>query len=139
MTEQEQKEMWANFLNEMHALFSKHSVVMLEADKKLGQADIKGFKRIYATLPNVDLIEIIQSQHIKVNELYRAMTERSETTMNILRDISQCKDFVAFDDLKKKARTILLAQDMVDRGKPVDEVLKTLEAGNKGTSTIIVQ
>lgn len=139
MTEQEQKEMWANFLNEMHALFSKHSVVMLEADKKLSEANLDGFKQIYATLPNADLIEIIQSQHIKVNELYRVMTDRSETTMNILRDISQCKDFVAFEDLKKKARSILLAQDMVDRGKPVDEVLKTLNGGNKGSSTIIVR
>lgn len=139
MTEQEQKAMWADFINEMNALFSKHSAVMLAADDKLSKADLEGFKQAYAMLPNLDLIEIAQAQHYKINELYAEMKRRGETSINILRDISQCKDFVAFDDLKKKARSILLAQEMVDRGKPVDEVLKTLEAGNQGTSTIIVQ
>lgn len=48
---------------------------------------------------------------------------------------------MAFDDLRKKARSILLAQDMVDRGKSPDEVQAQVEKSLAGTpqGNIIVQ
>lgn len=141
MSEQLSQEQVAAFVNDMHALFSKHAVIMQAADGRLVALDIDGFKQVYANLPNADLIEIVQAQHIKTNELYGQFKQRGDILMNILRDISGCKDFMAFDDLKKKARAILLAQDMVDRGKDPEEVKRMMEEQSQGktTSTIIVQ
>ena len=129
------------FLDEMKALFNKHSDVFIAADGRLSVQDYEGFKTLYKDLPQADLAEMVMAQHVKTNEIFGVMVQRSENLMTILRDISSCKDFVAFDDLKKKARAILMAQDMVDRGKPVEEVLASLDKVNEGkvTSNIIVQ
>lgn len=129
------------FLDEMKALFNKHSNVFIAADGRLTAEDYDGFKILYKDLPQADLAEMVMAQHLKTNEIFGVMKQRSENLMNILRDISSCKDFVAFDDLKKKARAILMAQDMVDRGKDPEEVMKMMEEQTKGTSTsrIIVQ
>lgn len=129
------------FLDEMKALFNKHSNVFIAADGRLAVQDYEGFKTLYKDLPQADLAEMVMAQHLKTNEIFGVMAQRSENLMNILRDISSCKDFVAFDDLKKKARAILMAQDMVDRGKDPEEVMKMMEEQTKGTSTssIIVQ
>lgn len=142
MTDQNTKqEQVVSFINEMHDLFSKHAVVMQAADARLAELDTEGFKLLYAKLPQNDLIEIVQAQHIKTNELYGEYRKLNETLRTIMQDISGCKDFLAFDDLKKKARAILLAQDMVDRGKDPKEVRKMLEKETSGlsTSNIIVQ
>ena len=129
------------FLEEMKALFNKHSNVFIAADGRLTAEDYEGFKTLYKDLPQADLAEMVMAQHLKTNEIFGVMKQRSENLMTILRDISSCKDFVAFDDLKKKARAILMAQDMVDRGKDHEEVIKMMEEQTKGTSTssIIVQ
>lgn len=129
------------FLNEMKELFNKHSNVFIAADGRLTAQDYEGFKTLYKDLPQADLAEMVMAQHLKTNEIFGVMKQRSENLMNILRDISACKDFVAFDDLKKKARAILMAQDMVDRGKDPEEVMKMMEEQTKGTSSssIIVQ
>lgn len=129
------------FLDEMRALFNKHSNVFIAADGRLSVQDYEGFKSLYKDLPQADLAEMVMAQHVKTNEIFGVMKQRSENLMTILRDISSCKDFVAFDDLKKKARAILMAQDMVDRGKDPEEVMKMVEEQTKGTSTpsIIVQ
>lgn len=139
--EKSKKENVVAFVNEMHGLFSKHAVVMQAADARLAELDTEGFKLLYAKLPQNDLIEIVQAQHIKTNELYGEYRKLNETLRAIMQDISGCKDFLAFDDLKKKARTILLAQDMVDRGKDPKEVSKMLENETAGlsTSNIIIQ
>lgn len=139
--EKSKKENVVAFVNEMHGLFSKHAVVMQAADARLAELDTEGFKLLYAKLPQNDLIEIVQAQHIKTNELYGEYRKLNETLRTIMQDISGCKDFLAFDDLKKKARTILLAQDMVDRGKDPKEVRKMLENETAGlsTSNIIIQ
>lgn len=139
--EKSKKENVVAFVNEMHGLFSKHAVVMQAADARLAELDTEGFKLLYAKLPQNDLIEIVQAQHIKTNELYGEYRKLNETLRAIMQDISGCKDFLAFDDLKKKARAILLAQDMVDRGKDPKEVRKMLENETAGlsTSNIIVQ
>ena len=129
------------FLDEMKALFNKHSDVFIAADGRLTAQDYEGFKTIYKDLSQADLAEMVMAQHLKTNEIFGVMKQRSDTLMDILRDISSCKDFVAFDDLKKRARVVLMAQDMVDRGKPVEEVLASVNKVNEGkvTSNIIVQ
>lgn len=129
------------FLDEMKALFNKHSNVFIAADGRLAVQDYEGFKTLYKDIPQVDLAEMVMAQHVKTNEIFGVMKQRSDTLMDILRDISSCKDFVAFDDLKKRARVVLMAQDMVDRGKDPEEVMKMMEEQTKGTSTssIIVQ
>ena len=129
------------FLDEMKALFNKHSDVFIAADGRLTAQDYEGFKTLYKDLPQADLAEMVMAQHVKTNEIFGVMVQRSENLMTILRDISSCKDFVAFDDLKKRARVVLMAQDMVDRGKPVEEVLASVNKVNEGkvTSNIIVQ
>lgn len=137
----EQVEPVAAFINEMKSLFNKHSDVFIVADGRLNAQDYEGFKTLYKDLSQADLAEMVMAQHLKTNEIFGVMTQRSENLMDILRDISACKDFVAFDDLKKKARAILMAQDMVDRGKNPDEVMKMVEEQTRGSSTsnIIVQ
>lgn len=139
--EKSKKENVVAFVNDMHGLFSKHAVVMQAADARLAELDTEGFKLLYAKLPQNDLIEIVQAQHIKTNELYGEYRKLNETLRAIMQDISGCKDFLAFDDLKKKARAILLAQDMVDHGKDPKEVRKMLEDETAGlsTSNIIIQ
>ena len=129
------------FLEEMRAFFDKHSNVFIAADGRLTVQDYEGFKTLYKDLPQADLAEMVMAQHLKTNEIFGVMIQRSDTLMDILRDISSCKDFVAFDDLKKRARVVLMAQDMVDRGKDPEEVMKMMEEQTKGTSTssIIVQ
>ena len=129
------------FLDEMRALFNKHSNVFIAADGRLSVQDYDGFKSLYKDLPQADLAEMVMAQHVKTNEIFGVMKQRSDTLMDILRDISSCKDFVAFDDLKKRARVVLMAQDMVDRGKDPKDVMKMMEEQTKGTSTsnIIVQ
>ena len=129
------------FLEEMRAFFDKHSNVFIAADWRLSAEDYDGFKSLYKDLPQADLAEMVMAQHLKTNEIFGVMKQRSDTLMDILRDISSCKDFVAFDDLKKRARVVLMAQDMVDRGKDPEEVMKMMEEQTKGTSTssIIVQ
>lgn len=137
LTEQQKKNL--EFVEAMHELFNTHSDIMQTADSHLANANFAEFVRTYGSLEKDVLVEIIQAQHIKVNELYGARQQQHELTMQILRDISQCKDFVAFDDLKKKARSILLAQDMVDRGKSPDEIKKMMDNAQQGHSNIIVQ
>lgn len=129
------------FVTEMHNLFTKNADVMQKADKQLSVFDLAGFNTTYDNLDVATLAEIVKAQHIKTNELFGEMQKRHETTLAILRDISNCKDFVAFDDLKKKARSILLAQDMVDRGKSPDEVKTMMGKSLAGTpqSNIILQ
>lgn len=136
-----QQEQVLAFITEMHNLFTKNADVMQKADKQLSVFDLAGFNATYDSLDVATLAEIVKAQHIKTNELFGEMQKRHETTLAILQDISNCKDFVAFDDLKKKARSILLAQDMVDRGKSPDDVKKMIDEQSQGqaTSNIIVQ
>lgn len=131
----------ADLVKELRALFDKHAPLFLAAESCLEKQDYEGFKQTYNTASQEALAEMVMAQHLKTNEIYGVMVQRSETLMHILRDISNCKDFIAFDDLRKRARTILLAQDMVDRGKDPEEVMKVVEEQTKGTSTssIIVQ
>jgi len=129
------------FVKEIKDIFNKHSNVFIAADGRLTAQDYEGFKKHYESLPQKDLAEMVMAQHLKTNEIFGVMKQRSDTMMEILRSISSCKDFVAFDDLKKKARAILMAQDMVDRGGNPEEIKKMMEEQTKVTSTssIIVQ
>ena len=141
MTEHSQQEQTKAFLKKHVERFNKHINEMIAADGRLEAFDYDGFERIFAEKSQEELAEIAMAQHLKINETFGMMKQRHELLMQILRDISNCKDFVAFGELQKKARAILMAQDMVDRGKPVEEVLASVNKVNEGkvTSNIIVQ
>lgn len=141
MTEHLSQEQTKAFLKKHVERFNKHINEMIAADGRLEAQDYDGFERIFNEKSQEELAEIAMAQHLKTNEIFGMMKQRHDLMMQILRDVSNCKDFVAFGDLQKKARSILMAQDMVDRGKPVDEVLSTVDKANKGnaTSNIIVQ
>lgn len=141
MTEQSSQEQTKAFLKKHVERFNKYIDDMIEADARLEALDYEGFELIFAKKPQEELAEIAMAQHLKTNEIFGIMKQRHESMMTILHDISNCKDFVAFDALKKRARVVLMAQDMVDRGKPVDEVLSAVDKANEGsaTSNIIVQ
>lgn len=141
MTEHSSQEQTKAFLKKHVERFNKHINEMIAADGRLGAQDYDGFERIFNEKSQEELAEIAMAQHLKTNEIFGMMKQRHDLMMQILRDISNCKDFVAFGDLQKKARAILMAQDMADRGKPVDEILSTVDKANKGnaTSNIIVQ
>ena len=141
MTEHSQQEQTKAFLKKHVERFNKYINEMIVADGRLEAFDYEGFERIFTEKSQEELAEIAMAQHLKTNEVFSMMKQRHELLMQILRDISNCKDFVAFGELQKKARVILMAQDMVDRGKPVDEILSAVDKVNDGgvTSNIIVQ
>lgn len=141
MTEYSQQEQTKAFLNKHVERFNKYINEMIAADGRLEAFDYEGFERIFTEKSQEELAEIAMAQHLKTNEVFGMMKQRHDLMMQILRDISNCKDFVAFGELQKKARAILMAQDMVDRGKPVDEILSAVDKVNDGgvTSNIIVQ
>lgn len=143
MTEQAKspEELFAEFQKNMHELFNKHAGVMIAADELLVKAEWEQFKTHYANLSQELLAEIVQAQHVKANEMYDVIKQRTDFAMDVLRDISNCKDFMAFDDLRKKARSILLAQDMVDRGEDPEKVKAMMkeQTANLQTSNIIIQ
>lgn len=141
MTEHSSQEQTKAFLKKHVERFNKHINEMIAADGRLDAQDYDGFERIFNEKSQEELAEIAMAQHLKTNEIFGMMKQRHDLMMQILRDVSNCKDFVAFGDLQKKARAILMAQDMADRGKPVDEILSTVDKANKGnaTSNIIVQ
>ena len=141
MTEHSQQEQTKAFLKKHVERFNKYINEMIAADGRLEALDYEGFERIFTEKSQEELAEIAMAQHLKTNEVFGMMKQRHDLMMQILRDISNCKDFVAFGDLQKKARAILMAQDMADRGKPVDEILSAVDKVNDGgvTSNIIVQ
>lgn len=141
MTEQSQQEQTKAFLKKHVERFNKHINEMIAADGRLDAQDYDGFERIFNEKSQEELAEIAMAQHLKTNEIFGMMKQRHDLMTQILRDISNCKDFVAFGDLRKKARSILMAQDMADRGKPVDEILSAVDKANEGkaTSNIIAQ
>lgn len=141
MTEHSQQEQTKAFLKKHVERFNKYINEMIAADGRLEAFDYEGFERIFTEKSQEELAEIAMAQHLKTNEVFGMMKQRHELLMQILRDISNCKDFVSFGELQKKARAILMAQDMVDRGKPVDEILSAVDKVNDGgvTSNIIVQ
>lgn len=140
MTEHSQQEQTKVFLKKHVERFNKYINEMIAADGRLEAFDYEGFERIFTEKSQEELAEIAMAQHLKTNEVFGRMKQRHELLMQILRDISNCKDFVVFGELQKKARAILMAQDMVDRGKPVDEILSAVDKVNDGgvTSNIIV-
>ena len=141
MTEHSQQEQTKAFLKKHVERFNKHINEMIAADGRLEAFDYEGFERIFTEKSQEELAEIAMAQHLKTNEVFGMMKQRHDLMMQILRDISNCKDFVAFGELQKKARAILMAQDMADRGKPVDEILSAVDKVNEVgvTSNIIVQ
>lgn len=141
MTEHSQQEQTKAFLKKHVERFNKYINEMIAADGRLEALDYEGFERIFTEKSQEELAKIAMAQHLKTNEVFGMMKQRHDLMMQILRDISNCKDFVAFGDLQKKARAILMAQDMADRGKPVDEILSAVDKVNDGgvTSNIIVQ
>lgn len=126
------------FVQEMNDLFSKHSTYFISQDELLKNEQFEKFKELYATLDQEVLGEMVMAQHFKVNMLFQAIIDKQEVTMQILRDVSSCKDFMAFDDLKKKARAILMAQDLVNKGKSVEEVMGMVEKETAGVPSSII-
>lgn len=141
MTEQTKspQERYATFINKIRAQFNKNAVHLQVADSRLEQQDYEGFLAHYAGLDKETLIEIVQAQHIKVNETYGLMLERQKNLEVILQDIAHCQDFVAFGKLKEKAQTILMAQQLQRRGMSDEEIVKALNTSNEGGKTIIQQ
>lgn len=127
----------AELQEQLHKQFNTHGATMKQADQFLMDKDYDGFLEHYANLPLHTLIEIVQAQHLKINEIFHEMAQRGELNRGIMRDISNCKDFMEFDELRKKARSILLAQDMLDRGADMEKVKKTLEQQHPEKSIIV--
>lgn len=141
MTEQTKtpQERYADFINKIRAQFNKNAVHLQAADSRLEAQDYEGFLAHYAQLDKETLLEIVQAQHIKVNETYGLMMERQNNLVVILQDIAHCQDFVAFGKLKEKAQTILMAQQLQRRGMSDEEIVKALNTSNEGGKSIIQQ
>lgn len=141
MTEQTKtpQQRYVDFIIKIREQFNKNAAHLQAADSRLEAQDYEGFLAHYAGLDKETLIEIVQAQHIKVNETYGIMLERQKNLEVILQDIAHCQDFVAFGKLKEKAQTILMAQQLQRRGMSDSEIVKALETSNEGHKTIIQQ
>ena len=140
MSEQKSpQERYATFINKIRAQFNKNAAHLQAADGRLEAQDYEGFLAHYAGLDKETLLEIVQAQHIKVNETYGLMLERQKNLEVILQDIAHCQDFVAFGKLKEKAQTILMAQQLQRRGMSDEEIVKALNTSNEGGKIIIQQ
>ena len=140
MTEQKSpQEPYADFINKIRAQFNKNATHLQAADSRLEAQDYEGFLAHYAQLGKETLLEIVQAQHVKVNETYGLMLERQKNLEVILQDIAMCQDFVAFGKLKEKAQTILMAHQLQRRGMSDEEIVKALNTSNEGGKTIIQQ
>lgn len=140
MSEQKSpQERYAAFLNKIRAQFNKNATHIQAADSRLEAQDYEGFLAHYAGLDKETLIEIVQAQHVKVNETYGLMMQRQQNLEVILQDIAHCQDFVAFGKLKEKAQTILMAHQLQRRGMSDSEIVKALDTANTGNKTIIKQ
>lgn len=141
MTEQTKtpQERYADFINKIRAQFNKNATHLQAADSRLEAQDYDGFLAQYAGLCKETLLEIVQAQHVKVNETYGLMMQRQQNLEVILQDIAHCQDFVAFGKLKEKAQTILMAHQLQRRGMSDEEIVKALNTANDGGKTIIQQ
>ena len=141
MTEQTKspQQRYVDFIIKIREQFNKNAAHLQEADSRLEAQDYEGFLAHYAGLDKETLIEIVQAQHIKVNETYELMLQRQDNLVAVLQDIAHCQDFVAFGKLREKAQTILMAQQLQRRGMSDEEIVKALNTSNEGGKTIIQQ
>lgn len=142
MSETKQKtpqEQYADFINTIRAKFNKNATIMQAADSRLEALDYEGFFATYAGLDKDTLVEIVQAQHVKVNETYGLMMQRQQNLEVILKDLTYCNTEEDFLKLKKKAMAIMMANQLRQQGMSEDEIVKAIEKANSGESSIIVQ
>ena len=142
MSETKQKspqEQYVDFINTIRAKFNKNATLMQAADSRLEALDYEGFFTTYADLDKETLVEIVQAQHIKVNETYGLMMQRQQNLEVILKDLTYCEKEEDFLKLKKKALAIMMANQLRQQGMSEDEIVKAIEKANAGETSIIVQ
>lgn len=129
------------FVQEIRNNFNKQLDVFIKADEALGKQDWDAFREVYTSMTKEQLEEIAMAQHLKTNEIYQTQRFIGDAYEAILRDITYCKDFVAFSDIKTKAEAVLLARSMMAKGKSPDEIRQAVSKATEGlgTSNIIVQ
>lgn len=142
MSETKQKspqERYAEFVNKIRAKFNKNATILQAADSRLEALDYEGFFATYADLDKDTLVEIVQAQHVKVNETYGLMMQRQQNLEVILKDLTYCNKEEDFLKLKKKAMAIMMANQLRQQGMSDDEIVKAIEKANAGEYSIIVQ
>lgn len=129
------------FVVELRDKFNKHVDQFIKADNALAKSDWDEFRKTYTSMTKEQLEEIAMAQHLKTNEIYQNQKFIGDAYEAILRDITYCKDFVAFGDLKTKAEAVLLARSMMAKGKSPDEIRDAVSKATEGlsTSNIIMQ
>ena len=142
MPETKQKspqEQYADFINTIREKFNKNAALLQAADSRLEAQDYEGFFSTYAGLDKDTLVEIVQAQHVKVNETYGLMMQRQQNLEVILKDLTYCEKEEDFFKLKKKAMAIMMANQLRQQGMSEDEIVKAIEKANAGEPSIIVQ
>lgn len=129
------------FVKELRDNFNKHVDTFIAADDCLAKSDWDGFRKTYTSMPKEQLEEVAMAQHLKTNEIYQQTKMVGDSLEDILRDITYCKDFVAFEAIKIKAEAVMLAKNMMQQGMSADEIRKRVAEKTQGlgTSNIIVQ
>lgn len=125
--EENKEQIIAAFYNEMRALLNKHLSVFTAANSRLEAMDLDGFKTMYQEQDKTSLEEMVKVQHIAYNNLYAEFEARSKQLMQIMKEISLAKTPEEMARLRKKADVTLMAQNMVDSGKSVEEVKKAIK------------
>ncbi len=141
MTEQTKtpQQRYAYFINKIRAQFNKNATHLQAADSRLEAQDYDGFLAHYAQLDKETLLEIVQAQHIKVNETYGLMMQRQQNLEVILKDLVYCKDLEDFMKLKKKAMAVEMANQLRQQGMSEADIVKAIEKANAGETSVIIQ
>lgn len=141
MTEQTKspQQRYVDFIIKIREQFNKNATHLQAADSRLEVQDYEGFLAHYAGLDKETLLEIVQAQHIKVNETYGLMMQRQHNLEVILKDLVYCKDLEDFMKLKKKAMAIEMANQLRQQGMSEEDIVKAVEKANAGEPSIIIQ
>lgn len=124
--EQAKKEAFATFMNAQHELFNRHVPYFQKADDYLADREYEQFKDTYKMRTHVELSEMVQAQHTRLNEVSYQLERMRNTFMDMLRDVSKSNTLEEFEATRKRAQWILRGQDLMNRGVPRERVVETM-------------
>ena len=123
----DKQDLLKQFADEVRELYNKHVGNFVKANSFLERQDFDGFFAYYNEQPLEVLQEMVKAQHIAYNNLFAEADKRHKQLMQIMKEISQANTAEEIARLKKKADVTLMAQNLANSGKSVEEIEKILK------------
>lgn len=123
----DKQDLLKQFASEVRELYNKHIDSFVQANTCLERQDFIGFHEFYNEQSLETLQEMVKAQHIAYNNLFAEADNRHKQLMQIMKEISQANTAEEIALLKKKADVTLMAQNLANSGKSVEEIEKILK------------